>query len=131
MQAHCQSVSRLFLKFLKLVACALRALVIESILLGGVVDSQTLWTYSLIAGVAVILVVAVLLILIIVTARNIDRHAKNIWTAGKNIAANTAAIWLLQETNGVAGQILSGAGAIVDATASIDKKLDTVAQSLR
>lgn len=94
-------------------------------------DSQTLWTYSLIAGVAVILVVAVLLILIIVTARNIDRHAKNIWTAGKNIAANTAAIWLLQETNGVAGQILSGAGAIVDATASIDKKLDTVAQSLR
>ena len=94
-------------------------------------ESQTLWTYSLIAGVAVILVVAVLLILIIVTARNIDRHAKNIWTAGKNIAANTAAIWLLQETNGVAGQILSGAGAIVDATASIDKKLDTEAQSLR
>jgi hypothetical protein len=83
--------------------------------------------YSLIAGVAVILIVAVLLLLIIVTARRIDAHAKAIWTVGKNIAANTAAIWMLQETNAVAGQILGGAGQIVKAAASIDKKLDTVA----
>lgn len=91
-------------------------------------DSQTLWTYSLIAGAAVILIVAVLLLLIIFTARSIDGHAKNIWTVGKNIAANTAAIWMLQETNAVAGQILAGAGEIVNAAASIDKKLDAVAQ---
>jgi len=91
-------------------------------------DSQTLWTYSLIGGAAVILIVAVLLILIIVTARSIDAHAKTIWTVGKNIAANTAAIWMLQETNAVAGQILGGAGQIANAAASIDKKLDAVAQ---
>ena len=94
-------------------------------------DSQPLWTYSLIAGAAVILIVAVLLILIIVTARSIDGHARNIWIVGKNIAANTAAIWMLQETNAVAGQILAGAGGIATAAASIDRKLDTVAQSLR
>lgn len=94
-------------------------------------NSQTLWLYSLIAGAAVILIVAVLLLLIIVTARSIDRHAKNIWTAGKNIAANTASIWMLQETNGVAAQILAGAGEIVKSAASIDKKLDAVAASVR
>ena len=94
-------------------------------------DSQTLWMYSLIAGAAVILIVAVLLLLIIVTARNIDGHAKNIWTVGKNIAANTAAIWMLQETNAVAGQILAGAGEIAKAAGSMDHKLDAVAQSLR
>ena len=44
-----------------------------------------------------------------------------------NIAANTAAIWMLQETNAVAGQILGGAGEIVKAASSIDRKLDTVA----
>lgn len=91
-------------------------------------DTQTIWLYSLIAGVAVILIVAVLLLLIIVTARSIDQHAKNIWIAGKNIAANTAAIWMLQETNAVAGQILAGAGGILNAADSIEKKLDAVAR---
>ena len=94
-------------------------------------DSQTLWTYSLIAGVAVILIVAALLILIIVTARSIDLHAKHIWTAGKNIAANTAAIWMLQETNAVAGQILAGAGEIAKSAGSIDTKLDAVAPGVK
>ena len=96
----------------------------------GTVDSTTLWTYSLIAGVAVILIVAVLLILIIVTARSIDKHAKNIWIAGKNIAANTVSIWMLQETNAVAGQILAGAGEIVKAARAIDEKLGAVARTL-
>lgn len=94
-------------------------------------DSQTLWTYSLIAGAVVILIVAILLLAIIVTARSIDGHAKSIWTAGKNIAANTAAIWMLQETNAIAGQILAGAGQIVNAAASIDQKLDAVSQIVR
>lgn len=93
-------------------------------------DSATIWTYSLIAGVAVILIVAVLLITIIVTARSIDQHAKKIWIAGKNIAANTVSIWMLQETNAVAGQILTGAGEIVKAARSIDEKLGIVARTL-
>ena len=93
-------------------------------------DSATLWMYSLIAGAAVILIVAVLLLLIIVTARSIDRHAKDIWTVGKTIAANTVSIWMLQETNAVAGQILSGAGAIVKTASAIDEKLGAVAGKL-
>ena len=48
-------------------------------------DSTTLWTYSLIAGVAVILIVAILLTLIIVTAKSIDKHAKNIWAVGGGV----------------------------------------------
>ena len=94
-------------------------------------DSATIWVYSLIAGAVVILIVAVLLIAIIVTARSIDSHAKKIWIAGKNIAGNTAAIWMLQETNQVAGQILAGAGEIVQTAASIDRKLDIVAHVVR
>lgn len=93
-------------------------------------DSTTLWTYSLIAGAVVILIVAVLLLLIIATARSIDGHAKHIWTAGKNIAANTVSIWMLQETNAVAGQILAGAGAIVKTAGAIDQKLGLVAGKL-
>jgi len=93
-------------------------------------DSATIWTYSLVAGVVVILIVAVLLILIILTARRIDTHAKNIWLAGKNIAANTASIWMLRETNAVAGQILAGAGQIVSAARSIDEKLGLLARTL-
>lgn len=93
-------------------------------------DSATLWLYSLIAGVVVILIVAVLLLLIIVTARSIDNHAKTIWTVGKLIAANTVSIWMLQETNAVAGQILAGAGEIVKAAKSIDDKLGSVARTL-
>lgn len=55
-------------------------------------DQTMLWQYSLIAGVAVVLVVAVLLITIIVTARSIDRTAKAIWDVGTNIARNTVSI---------------------------------------
>ena len=93
-------------------------------------DSSNLWMYSLIAGGVVILIVAVLLLLIIITARGIDRHAKDIWTAGKNIAANTVSIWMLQETNAVAKQILEGAGAIVKTASAIDDKLGAVAGKL-
>lgn len=93
-------------------------------------DSNTLWLYSLIAGGVVILIVAVLLLLIIVTARSIDQHAKDIWIAGKQIAANTVSIWMLQETNAVARQILAGAGAIVATASAIDDKLGAVAGKL-
>ncbi len=93
-------------------------------------DSGTIWMYSLIGGAAVIAIVAALLILIIVTARSIDNHAKNIWIAGKNIAANTVSIWMLQETNAVAGQILEGAGQIAGAAKAIDEKLGAVAGTL-
>ena len=93
-------------------------------------EASTLWLYCLVAGVVVILIVAILLLLIVVTARSIDRHAKNIWTVGKNIAANTVSIWMLRETNGIAENILSGAGVIATTAQSIDDKLGAVAAML-
>lgn len=93
-------------------------------------DQTMLWQYSLIAGVAVVLVVAVLLITIIVTARSIDRTAKAIWDVGTNIARNTVSIWMLQETNAVAAEILNTAKSIVAAASSIDEKLGALGRSL-
>ena len=83
----------------------------------------TLWTWSLIAGGIVIIVVACLLIAIIVTARSIDSHALEIWKTGKNIAANTVSIWMLDRTNQVAQKILRAA-------LSIDGNLKTLSDKL-
>jgi len=93
-------------------------------------DSITIWTYSLIAGAVVILIVAVLLILIVLTARKIDYHAKEIWLAGKNIAGNTVSIWMLKDTNMVAGDILATAKSIAGVAGSIDDKLTGLGQAL-
>jgi hypothetical protein len=82
-------------------------------------DALTIWKWSLLGGAVVILIVAVLLIAIIVTARRIDKHALAIWIAGKNIAANTVSIWMLDRTNEVAAEILETAQ-------SIDSSLKTV-----
>lgn len=86
-------------------------------------DPMALWTWSLVAGGVVILVVALLLIAIIVTARSIDNHALEIWTVGKNIAANTVSIWMLNRTNQLARQIL-------DAALSVDGTLKSLAERL-
>ena len=83
-------------------------------------DALTIWKWSLVGGALVIVIVAVLLIAIIVTARNIDKHALAIWIAGKNIAANTVCIWMVDRTNKVAGEIL-------DTAKSIDCTLRAVA----
>ncbi len=93
-------------------------------------DSMTIWTYSLIAGVAVVLVVAALLILIIRAARSIDYHANEIWEAGKKIAGNTVSIWMLDKTNAVAADILSTAQSIAGVAQSIDRKLDDLGAAL-
>lgn len=83
-------------------------------------DSMTIWMWSLIAGAVVILIVAVLLIGILLTARRIDKHALDIWIAGKSIARNTVSIWMLDQTNEVAREILESAK-------SIDGTLKTLA----
>ena len=93
-------------------------------------DSITIWTYSLIAGAVVILIVAVLLIAIVITARKIDHHAKEIWLAGKNIAGNTVSIWMLKDTNVVAGDILKTAQSIAGVATGIDNKLTHLSQAL-
>lgn len=93
-------------------------------------DVITLWTYSLIAGAVVILIVALLLILIIQAARRIDYHANEIWEAGKKIAGNTVSIWMLQDTNVVAGDILKTAQSIAGVASDINQKLDGLGQAL-
>ncbi len=93
-------------------------------------DTLTIWTWSLVAGTVVILVVALLLILIVRAANRIDEHAKEIWLAGKNIAANTVSIWMLQDTNVVAGDILKTAGVIAREAEAINGKLDNLGQAI-
>lgn len=93
-------------------------------------DVITLWTYSLIAGAVVILIVAALLIMIIQAAKSIDYHANEIWQAGKRIAGNTVSIWMLQDTNIVAGDILKTAQSIAGVASDINHKLDGLGQAL-
>jgi uncharacterized protein YoxC len=93
-------------------------------------DSETLWTYSLIAGAVVVLIVAALLILIVRAARSIDYHAKEIWLAGKQIAGNTVSIWMLDKTNAVAADILTTAQSIAGNAQAINQKLDDLGAAL-
>ena len=93
-------------------------------------STTEIWTYSLIAGAVVILIVAVLLIMIIAAARRIDKHANDIWEVGKKIAGNTVSIWMLDKTNGVAGNILATAQSINAGAESIDRKITALADAL-
>jgi len=93
-------------------------------------DSITIWTYSLIAATVVVLIVAALLIAIVLTARKIDDHARDIWQAGKLIAGNTVSIWMLKDTNIVAADILTTAQSIAGVATDINRKLDDLGQAL-
>ncbi len=81
------------------------------------------WVLSLTVGGVVIGVVAALLLRIIRAAQSIDGYASDIWDAGQKIAGNTASIWMLGDTNAVAGQILSTAQSIDGHAAAIDTAL--------
>jgi len=70
------------------------------------------WYTSLVAGVAVVAVVAGLLLAIIGTARSILHHAQRALEIANKIVTNTRPIWELERTNGVAAQLLEGAKAI-------------------
>lgn len=82
------------------------------------------WILALSIGGVVIGVVAALLLRIIRAANSIDRYAADIWDAGQQIAGNTAAIWMLGQTNSVAGQILATAQSIDGHAAAIDQALN-------
>jgi hypothetical protein len=93
-------------------------------------DVVTLWWLTLIVAAIVIVVVAILLIAIVVAANRIDRHASDIWLAGKDIATNTIQIWQLQKTNAAAEQILETAQAIAAGAGAIDGRLAKLADAL-
>ena len=81
--------------------------------------TQQLWIFSLVVAVVVVIVVAVLLEMIVRTARGIEAAVHAIWIGGKRIAGNTVTIALLRETNDVAGKILGSASEIAKATSRI------------
>lgn len=81
--------------------------------------ATTLWVISLVIGVVVIVVAAVLLTLVLRTARQIDAGARAVWTEGKLVARNTIHIADLKQTNQVAADILEGAGGILMAAGRI------------
>ncbi len=85
------------------------------------------WIFSLGLGAVVIGVVAALLLRIIRAAASIDGYASDIWDAGQKIAGNTASIWILGDTNTVAGQILATAQSIDGHAAAIDQALTSPA----
>ena len=82
------------------------------------------WWLSLGLFSIVVVVVAVLLGLIVATAKRIDRHAAAIWVAGKQIAGNTVSIWMLESANDALRGIKSALGRLHESVAALD---DTVA----
>ena len=83
--------------------------------------AYTVWWASLGIGAAVIAVVAVLLALIVRTARQIDGAVADIWTVGQRIANNTVHIPLLNHTNRVVEAVLDRAAGIDGAAAAIEE----------
>lgn len=94
-------------------------------------DIIQLWWLSLAIAAVVIVVVAVLLGLIIVAAKRIDRHAAAIWVAGKQIAGNTVAIWMLREANNHLEGMRESVDSLSETAAAIDLKLQHLAQTSR
>ena len=80
---------------------------------------QQVWILSLVIFTVVLVVVAVLLTLILVTAKKIHGGVSAIWTAGQKVANNTVQLALLHRTNHLAGQILASAGNVATATGAI------------
>lgn len=80
---------------------------------------REVWITTLAIYGLVVVVVAVLLTLIVRTARQIRGAVADIWTVGQKVANNTIQIALLDTTNHIARQILSSAGGVVTATAAI------------
>ncbi|MBA2374151.1 MAG: hypothetical protein H0V74_08135 [Chloroflexi bacterium] len=94
-------------------------------------DVIGLWWLTLGIAAVVILVVAALLVWIARGAERIDKHALEVWIAGKSIAANTVQIWHLHKTNEAAGEILTTAQAIAGVAGSIDDRLARLPAALK
>lgn len=89
-------------------------------------DAELLTRWYLILGIAAVLVivVAVLLITILVTARRIEQNAARSLRAVRKIVDNTAVIWQLDTTNAVAWQLR-------EAARSIRRRAEEIAEALR
>ena len=85
---------------------------------------QQVWLVSLGVFVVVLLVVAVLLTLILSTARQIHGGVSAIWNVGQRIANNTVQLALLDRTNHLAAKMLESAVNIAAATDAIATHAD-------
>ncbi len=78
------------------------------------------WGISIALLLVVTLVVALLLAMVLRTARSILNTVEEIWTTGKLVANNTVHIPLLVDTNRVAGEILETAKQILAGADAIE-----------
>jgi hypothetical protein len=85
-------------------------------------DLQMWWISLAVFGVVVV-VVALLLGVIIAAAKSIDRHAAEIWVAGKQIAGNTVSIWLLDKTNDALREVRDEVRGLEKAVRRLDHSL--------
>lgn len=74
--------------------------------------AETIWWASLGIFLVVLLVVALLLQLILGSARRIEGGVAEIWTVGKLIAGNTVQIATLKRINQLAGEVVAAASGI-------------------
>lgn len=82
----------------------------------------TVWVISLVLGLVVTIVVAILLILIRNTAKKINAGVEKIWTEGKLVANNTIQIPIfLTVTNQVVSKIYNTAVKIIGKSAAIEQ----------
>ncbi len=88
------------------------------------------WSATLIVALILTLFILKLVFLIVRTEQDILQLASTTLTAAQGIVRNTALISQLETTKGVAGKILSVAGAIDTGSASIEQKLRSVGAAL-
>lgn len=75
--------------------------------------AANLWIAGLVIAVVVLVVAGVLLTLVLRTATAIDNGAKDIWTAGKQVANATVELSLLRRTNQLVADVNEAATGIL------------------
>lgn len=91
---------------------------------GGVAVNAGMWWLALGIGAVVVGVVALLLALVLSSARRIRGVVSEIWVVGPAIARNTAHLDLLRRINLIAGDLLRGAGEIERHVARVQEHAD-------
>ena len=79
-----------------------------------------MWLLAILLALVVTGVVAVLLLLIIRTARDIEAGCAEIWARGQRVANNTIHLANLHRTEEAAERILGGAGSILGHVRALD-----------
>jgi len=62
-------------------------------------SDESYWAIALVLGLVVAVVAVVLLEVFLRQVHRVERGADAVWTAGKQVARNTATTWLLPETS--------------------------------